>query len=386
MKRICLFSVFIAFLCLLIGCNPDTPVEPPAPTTGELLVRTSSNWRGGVSLTVYDSEANTVWSSDCELNEDVRVSLDPGSYRVVASFGDELQDWTVTIAAGQESRVDFHFVQRRDLNVTLSLSNGATSGEATVNVNGVSYSVSIGQNQSLSVLRAEHYEIEALYTDAENGKTYSSSLSIFDSNADEDVSITITIDEESVIEEPILRVFVQSDDSDLDNYVITGSIGGSNYQLSINAWTVITGLEAGSYTLTIDQVLDGFTYSGTGSFSLVAGETEEVRINLSSNKSDGGFDIDDDIVGNVEIRVEGVTVSYRSSSTLNASATWASDEQLTPVWRLRPAEGAYKIIGTDATLTYEFDATPEGVYVLSFDLMKGDEVAARQVWRINVFE
>lgn len=386
MKRISLFSVFIAFLCVLIGCNPDTPVEPPAPTTGELLVQTSSNWRGGVSLTVYDSEAIIVWTSDCELNDDVRVRLDPGSYRVVANCDGESKERTVTIAAGQERRVAFHFVQRRDLNVTLSLSNEATSGEATVNVNGVSYTVSIGQHQSLSVLRAEHYEIEALYTDADNGKTYSSSLSISDSDADKDVPITITIDEESVIEEPILRVFVQSDDSDLNSRVITGAIGGRNYQLYINAWTVITGLEAGSYTLTIDQVLDGFTYSGTGSFSLVAGKTKEVTIDLSSNKSDGGFDIDDDIVGNVEIKVEGVNVSYRSSSTLNASATWTSDEELTPVWRLRPADGEYETIGTGSTLTYLFDGTSEGVYVLSFDLMKGDEVAARQVWRINVFE
>ena len=386
MKRISLFSVFIAFLCVLIGCNPDTPVEPPAPTTGELLVQTSSNWRGGVSLTVYDSEAIIVWTSDCELNDDVRVSLDPGSYRVVASYDSESKERTVTIAAGQESRVDFLFEQYRDLNVTLSLSNGAASGEATVNVNGVSHTVSIGQSRSLSVLRTERYEIEALYTDADNGKTYSSSLSISDADANKDVPIIITIDEESVIEEPILRVFVQSDDSDLNVRVITGTIGGRNYQLSINAWTVITGLEAGSYTLTIDQILDGFTYSGAGSFSLVAGETEEVTIDLSSNKSDGGFDIDDDIVGNVEIKVKGVNVSYRSSSTLNASTAWTSDEQLTPVWRLRSADGEYETIGTGSTLYYVFDGTPEGVYVLSFDLMKGDEVAARQVWRINVFE
>lgn len=341
---------------------------------------------GGVSLTVYDSEAIIVWTSDCELNDDVRVSLDPGSYRVVASYDSESKERTVTIAAGQESRVDFLFEQYRDLNVTLSLSNGAASGEATVNVNGVSHTVSIGQSQRLHVLRAERYEIEALYTDADNGKTYSSSLSISDADANKDVPITITIDEESVIEEPILRVFVQSDDSGLNVRVITGTIGGRNYQFSINAWTVITGLEAGSYTLTIDQVLDGFTYSGAGSFSLVAGETEEVTIDLSSNKSDGGFDIDDDIVGNVEIKADGVNVSYRSSSTLNASAAWTSDEQLTPVWRLRSADGEYETIGTGSTLSYVFDGTPEGVYVLSFDLMKGDEVAARQVWRINVFE
>lgn len=271
------------------------------------------------------------------------------------------------------------------MNITLSLSNEATSGDAIVNVNGVSHTVSIGQSQRLHVLRAERYEIEALYTDLESGKTYSSSLSISDADADKDVPITITIDEESVIEEPILRVFVQSDDSDLNVRVITGTIGGRNYQLSINAWTVITGLEAGSYTLTIDQVLDGFTYSGAGSFSLVAGETEEVTIDLSSNKSDGGFDIDDDIVGNVEIKVDGVNVSYRSSSTLNASAAWTSDEELKPVWRLRAVDGAYETIGTEAILYFPFSEKAEGVYVLSFDLMKGDDVAARQVWRINVF-
>ena len=385
MKRISLFFIFITFLCFLTGCDQDTPVVPPTPTTGELYVIVSSNGTGVTRLDVHDSEDDeTVWSSECELNQETLITLPPGTYRVVATFGGKTKESTVTVAAGQASRLSFEFIQQRELNVRVGLSAGSTSGEATVFVNGVGYPVTIGQSETLSVLLADSYKLEAVYTDTKTGKTYSSEVEISNADVPSIVEMTIKIEDESVVERPVLRLLVQSDDLQ-DGHVISGVIDGRNYQFYINEWTTITDLEAGSYTVTIEQIVEGFTYSGTGTFTLTAGKTEDVTVNLRSNKSDGGFDIDDEIVGNVEIEVEGVSASYRTPSTLSASATWTYDEELKPVWRLRAVDGAYETIGTEAILSFPFSEKAEGVYVLSFDLMKGDDVAARQVWRINVF-
>lgn len=350
--------------------------------------------RGGVfQLIVYDSGDSVVIQEKPDLKQDNEYKLPAGTYRVVALFGGQSDEKTVTVEAGKPCRADFSL---RDLTVNVTLSSAPArmrnvdGNTAFVSINGgTGHEVTPGTNETITVFREENYSVKVLYYSSEKA-TYLSSESppIAEDEIKENEPVRIPdIDKGEPVAEPLLRIRVTSDDSDISGIPVNVSIDGQLYSLTVNEWTLITGLVAGDHTALVSDKHNGFTYEGEKSFTLSDGKTTDVDLVVTSDKSEGAFVIDDEIIGNVDISVEGLAAAYSSSSSMDVTAVWSgAPADAEPVWKLKPFVGEYMQIGTGASLSYPFEGTEEGIYVLAFDLMRVNEVAARQAWLIKVFE
>lgn len=276
----------------------------------------------------------------------------------------------------------FYFEQYRDIELNITLSESNISGKLEAVVNGVSAEFNVGENVIINVLRSSSYDINVNFT--YNDKTYIKQVIVEDSAINGPINIEIEIDKAEIEKEfPYLNLSLTSDDASIDGKVVSVFIGDTAYEMRVNESIVITNLEEGVYEVSVSFENDGFSYLAKDTVILKSGSTTSLDLIISSDKSEGEIVIDDEIVGNIEIEIEGTKDKYEKGDALILSASYQY-EGLNPVWCIRPLDGEYSEIGKGNNLSYTLDLE-SGSYIVAFVLLTDNaEVAARQTVLINV--
>ena len=381
--RIKLFFTILGIFCLLSGCAENSPQTPPASADGVLSVTVRSNWGGVCELSIYDSLGNSVKEQTLSFNEAYDFSLKEGGYKVSVSYLGIEKIVEVSILSGEMTRLNsFYFEQYRDIELNITLSESNISGKLEAVVNGVSAEFNVGENVIINVLRSSSYDINVNFT--YNDKNYIKQVIVEDSAINGPINIEIEIDKAEIEKEfPYLNLSLTSDDASIDGKVVSVFIGDTAYEMRVNESIVITNLEEGVYEVSVSFENDGFSYLAKDTVILKSGSTTSLDLIISSDKSEGEIVIDDEIVGNIEIEIEGTKDKYEKGDALILSASYQY-EGLNPVWCIRPLDGEYSEIGKGNNLSYTLDLE-SGSYIVAFVLLTDNaEVAARQTVLINV--
>lgn len=377
--RIKLFFTILGIFCLLSGCAENSPQTPPASADGVLSVTVQSNWGGVCELSIYDSLGNSVKEQTLSFNEAYDFSLAEGDYKVSVSYLGKEQSTEALISSGKTTKLNsFYFEQHRDIELNITLSESNISGKVEAVVNGVSTEFNVGENVRINVLRSSSYDINVNFT--YNDKTYNKQVIVEDSAINGPINIEIEIEKEF----PYLNLSLTSDDALIDGKVVSVFIGDNTYEMRVNESIVIADLEEGVYEVSVSFENDGFSYLAKDTVILKSGSTTSLDLIISTDKSEGEIVIDDDIVGNIEIEIEGTKDKYEKGDALILSALYQQYEGLNPVWLLRTLDGEYSEIGEGNNLSYTLDLE-SGSYIVAFVLLTDNaEVAARQTVLINV--